>query len=55
MSPALGRSICLAQLEDHLAVPHTTVSVLMPDGSRVPARVADGLVSFDPEGERLRA
>ncbi|HEX6933835.1 MAG TPA: 2Fe-2S iron-sulfur cluster-binding protein [Streptosporangiaceae bacterium] len=55
MSPALGRSICLAQLDGHLAAPHTTVSVLMPDGSRIPARVMEELASVDPAGERLRA
>jgi hypothetical protein len=29
--------------------------VLLPDGSRVPARVMDGLAAFDPDGGRLCA
>ena len=55
MSPALGRSICLAQLAAHLATPGTQVDVLLPDGRRIPARVMAGLAHFDPDGERLRA
>jgi sarcosine oxidase subunit alpha len=54
MSPALGRSICLAQLAAHLATPGTQVEVLLPDGRRVPATVIDGLAHFDPDGERMR-
>ncbi len=54
MSPALGRSICLAQLAAHLATPGTEVEVLLPDGRRVPATVIDGLAHFDPDGERMR-
>ena len=55
MSPALGRSICLAQLAAHLATPGTQVNVLLPDGRRVPARVMEGVAHFDPDGERMRA
>ncbi len=55
MSPALGRSICLAQLAAHLATPGMQVDVLLPDGRRVPARVMDGLAHFDPDGARMRA
>jgi sarcosine oxidase subunit alpha len=55
MSPALGRSICLALLAAHLAVPGTCVDVRLPDGRRVAARVMDGLAHVDPGGERLRA
>ncbi len=54
MSPALGRSICLAQLAGHLAAPGTQVDVLLPDGRRVPARVMEELAPFDPRGERMR-
>jgi sarcosine oxidase subunit alpha len=54
MSPALGRSICLAQLAAHLAAPGTRVTVLLPDGRRIPALVIDGLAHFDPDGERMR-
>jgi sarcosine oxidase subunit alpha len=55
MSPALGRSICLAQLAAHLARPGTQVDVLLPDGRRIPARVMEELAHFDPGGERIRA
>jgi sarcosine oxidase, subunit alpha len=55
MSPTLGRSICLAQLAAHLAVPGTRVEVLLPDGRRTAARVMEGLAHVDPDGERLRA
>jgi sarcosine oxidase subunit alpha len=55
MSPALGRSICLAQLAAHLATPGAQVDVLLPDGRRVPARVMEGIAHFDPDGERMRA
>jgi sarcosine oxidase subunit alpha len=55
MSPALGRSICLAQLAAHLATPGTQVDVLLPDGRRIPARVMEGLAHFDPDGKRMRA
>jgi sarcosine oxidase, subunit alpha len=54
MSPALRRSICLAQLAAHLAAPGTQVEILLPDGRRVPARVMAGLAHFDPDGERIR-
>jgi sarcosine oxidase subunit alpha len=54
MSPALGRSICLAQLSPGLAVPGTEVTVLLPDGRRIPARVMEHLAHVDPEGERMR-
>jgi sarcosine oxidase subunit alpha len=55
LSPALGRSICLAQVAAHLAAPGTQVEVLLPDGRRIPARVIEGLAHFDPGGERMRA
>jgi sarcosine oxidase, subunit alpha len=55
MSPALGRSICLAQLAAHLATPGTRVDVLLPDGRRVRARVMEDLAHFDPGGKRLHA
>jgi sarcosine oxidase subunit alpha len=54
MSPALGRSICLAQLDADLAAPGTVVRVLLPDGRQVAAKVIEGLAHFDPGGERLR-
>jgi len=54
MSPTLGRSICLGQVAAHLAAPGTEVTVQLPDGRRLPARVMEHLAHFDPEGVRLR-
>jgi sarcosine oxidase, subunit alpha len=54
MSPTLGRSICLAQVEARLAVPGTTVTVRLPGGTLVPARVTEHTAHVDPEGERMR-
>ncbi|MBV8933482.1 MAG: hypothetical protein JO285_13135, partial [Kutzneria sp.] len=53
MSPTLGRSICLAQVEAALAGPDTEVTVLLPDGRRIPARVTEHLAHVDPHGARL--
>jgi len=55
MSPALGRSVCLALLAAHLAEPGTRVDVLLPDGRLIAARVMAELAHFDPDGERMRA
>jgi sarcosine oxidase, subunit alpha len=55
MSPTLRRSICLGFVAPHLAQPGTTVTVLLPDGRRVTARVMDTIAHVDPSGERLRA
>jgi sarcosine oxidase, subunit alpha len=54
MSPTLGRSICLGFVAPHLAGPGTTVTVHLPDGSRVPARIMEHHAHFDPEGKRQR-
>jgi sarcosine oxidase, subunit alpha len=54
MSPTLGRSICLGLVAPRLAEPDTTVTVLLPDGSRIPARVMPQHAHFDPEGVRQR-
>ncbi|MGI8697083.1 MAG: glycine cleavage T C-terminal barrel domain-containing protein, partial [Mycobacteriales bacterium] len=54
LSPTLRRSICLAQLADRLAAPGTTVTIKLPDGKRVDARVTDTLAAVDPDGERMR-
>ncbi|MEJ3657237.1 2Fe-2S iron-sulfur cluster-binding protein [Actinomycetes bacterium KLBMP 9759] len=54
MSPTLRRSVCLAQLDAPLSVPGTVVTVLLPDGRRVPARVTEHHAHVDPEGNRLR-
>lgn len=55
MSPTLGRSVCLAQVDTALAEPGTTVTVRLPDGRHVPARVTEHHAHVDPTGERLRA
>jgi sarcosine oxidase subunit alpha len=54
MSPTLGRSICLAQVEAPLAAPGTRVTVRLPGGALIPARVTEHLAHVDPEGSRMR-
>ena len=54
MSPTLGRSICLGQVEPELAVGGTKLTVLLTSGERVSATVMDHHAHFDPAGERLR-
>ncbi len=54
MSPTLGRSICLGLVAPHLAEPYTTVTVQLPDGERIPARIMPQHAHFDPEGVRQR-
>ena len=54
MSPALGRAVCLAQLDARLAEPGTRVTVLLPDGRQIAARVTEHLAHVDPAGERMR-
>ena len=54
MSPTLGRSICLGQVEPELAVGGTKVTVLLTSGQRISATVLDHHAHFDPAGERLR-
>jgi len=54
MSPTLGRSICLGFVAPHLAEPETTVTVHLPEGKRIPARVMEHHAHFDPEGRRQR-
>ncbi|MBO0851474.1 MAG: sarcosine oxidase, partial [Pseudonocardia sp.] len=53
-SPALGRAICLGQLDPHLAEPGTRVTVRLPNGRDIQAEVTAGHAHFDPEGERQR-
>ncbi|MDD7968940.1 2Fe-2S iron-sulfur cluster-binding protein [Actinomycetospora lemnae] len=53
MSPTLGRSIGLAQLDRELAEVGTRVTVRLPDGRDVAAEVTDP-VHVDPEGAKLR-
>jgi sarcosine oxidase subunit alpha len=54
MSPTLGRSVCLAQVDAAHAAPDTVVTVLLPDGRRVAARVTEHHAHLDPKGERRR-
>ncbi|HSI92709.1 MAG TPA: glycine cleavage T C-terminal barrel domain-containing protein, partial [Jiangellaceae bacterium] len=53
-SPTLGRSIGLALVAPHLAEPGTEVTIHLPDGRDVPARVQPSHAHVDPEGVRLR-
>jgi sarcosine oxidase, subunit alpha len=54
MSPTLRRSVCLAQLDSAYAAPGTEVTVALPDGRRIAARVTAHHAHVDPEGNRLR-
>ncbi len=53
-SPTLRRSICLGFVDPELAEAGNVVTVLLPDGRRVPTRVMDHHAHYDPEGVRLR-
>ncbi|MBP2370450.1 2Fe-2S iron-sulfur cluster-binding protein [Pseudonocardia parietis] len=55
MSPTLRRSICLGQVDPDLAAPGTRLTVHLPDGADITARVIEGHAHFDPKGERQRA
>jgi sarcosine oxidase, subunit alpha len=55
MSPTLGRSICLAQVTARLASPGTVVTVRLPSGAQIEARVTPQLAHLDPDGRRMRA
>jgi len=54
MSPTLGRSICLAQLDAHLAQPGTVVTIRLPTGRRIEATVTPQHAHVDPDGGRMR-
>ncbi len=54
MSPTLGRSVCLAQVEARLAVPGTEVTVRLPGGRLISARVMPQQAHVDPDGGRMR-
>jgi sarcosine oxidase, subunit alpha len=54
MSPTLGRSICLAQVEARLAEPGTVVTVRLPSGRNVEATVMPEHAHVDPDGGRMR-
>jgi sarcosine oxidase, subunit alpha len=54
MSPTLRRSICLALVEGRLAEPGTAVTVRLPSGQRIDARVMPQHAHVDPDGGRMR-
>jgi len=54
MSPTLRRSICLAQVEARLAEPGTVVTVRLPGGRLIEARVTPQHAHVDPDGGRMR-
>lgn len=54
MSPTLGRSICLAQVEPDLAAPGTPVTIMLTTGQTTAGTVMENLASVDPQGVRLR-
>ena len=54
LSPTLGRSVCLAQVDARLAEPGNEVTVRLVDGGTATAVVAAHLAQIDPEGLRLR-
>ncbi len=54
MSPTLGRSVCLAQVEARLAAPGTEVTVRLPSGRLISARVMPQQAHVDPDGGRMR-
>jgi sarcosine oxidase subunit alpha len=54
MSPTLGRSVCLAQVEAELAAPGTEVTVRLVSGRLIRALVMPQHAHVDPGGERLR-
>jgi sarcosine oxidase subunit alpha len=54
MSPTLGRSICLALVDAHLAEPGTVVTVRLPSGRLIEARVTPQHAHVDPDGGRMR-
>jgi sarcosine oxidase subunit alpha len=54
MSPTLGRSICLAQVDAHLAEPGSVVTVRLPSGRQIEAKVMPQHAHVDPDGGRMR-
>jgi sarcosine oxidase subunit alpha len=52
MSPTLGRAICLGQIDRSLAAPGTQLTVRLPDGRDIKARVTEHHAHVDPEGKR---
>ena len=54
MSPTLGRSICLGQVDPELAAPDQLIQIRLPNGRSAPARVLADHAHYDPEGARVR-
>jgi len=54
MSPTLGHSVCLAHVDAPLSAPGTQVTVRLPGGRLIAARVTQHLAQVDPEGSRMR-
>ncbi len=54
MSPTLGRSICLAQVDAHLAEPGTVITVRLPSGRTIEAKIQPQHAHVDPDGGRMR-
>ncbi|HUG07293.1 MAG TPA: 2Fe-2S iron-sulfur cluster-binding protein [Acidimicrobiia bacterium] len=54
MSPTLGRSICLGQVDAVLDVADRRIEIQLPNRKRAPARVLATHAHFDPEGTRAR-
>ena len=54
MSPTLGRSICLGQVDGELNQPGRLITIRLPDGSGAAARIMAEHAHFDPEGVRVR-
>jgi sarcosine oxidase subunit alpha len=52
MSPTLGRAICLGQVDKSLTAPGTQLTVRLPDGRDIKARVTEYHAHVDPKGKR---
>lgn len=53
MSPTLGRSICLGQVEPEHAAPNSPLTVRLPDGRTIPATVLRDHAHYDPQDNKL--
>ncbi|MDG2427153.1 MAG: 2Fe-2S iron-sulfur cluster-binding protein [Acidimicrobiales bacterium] len=54
MSPTLGRSICLGQVDPSLSMAGSVITVLLADGRRIKAVVQEHHAHVDHEGARQR-
>ena len=53
MSPTLDRSICLAIVDTPYAPGGASLTIRLPDGRDIEAKILEHQAHFDPEGERL--